>query len=99
MTDNKRSFFLAALLLHLACSSNPGPPLPSKDSKPASPPSPAPTVRFADLPVKSLERYRVTLTTSLGKVEIKPLPQQAPETVRQFLSLCQMGLYDHTAWH
>jgi peptidyl-prolyl cis-trans isomerase B (cyclophilin B) len=99
MNHNKPSFFLAALLVHLACSPNSGPPIPSKDSKPASPPPAAPTVRFADLPAKSLEGYRVTLTTSLGKVEIKPLPQQAPETVRQFLSLCQMGVYDHTAWH
>jgi peptidyl-prolyl cis-trans isomerase B (cyclophilin B) len=99
MTDNKRSFFLAALLVHLACSSNSGPPIPAKDSRPASPPPPAPTVRFSDLSAKALERYRVTLTTSLGKIEIEPLPQQAPETVRQFLSLCQMGFYDHTAWH
>jgi peptidyl-prolyl cis-trans isomerase B (cyclophilin B) len=99
MNHNKPSFFLAALLVHLACSSNSGPPIPSKDSKPISLPPAAPAVRFTDLPAKSLEGYRVTLTTSLGKVEIKPLPQQAPETVRQFLSLCQMGVYDHTAWH
>jgi peptidyl-prolyl cis-trans isomerase B (cyclophilin B) len=99
MIVNRRSFFPAALLLHLACSSNSGPPVPAKGSRPASPPPPAPTLRFADLPAKTLEGYRVTLTTSLGKIEIKPLPQQAPETVRQFLSLCQMGFYDHTAWH
>lgn len=39
------------------------------------------------------------LNTSLGNIEIDLLPQQAPDTVRQFLSTCQMGLYDHTAWH
>lgn len=41
----------------------------------------------------------MALTTSLGAIGIDPLPEQAPETVRQFLYLCQMGFYDHTAWH
>jgi peptidyl-prolyl cis-trans isomerase B (cyclophilin B) len=70
-----------------------------KEPKLSSRSSAATSVRFADLSVEALKEYRVTLTTSVGKIEIDLQPQQAPETVRQFLSICQMGLYDHTAWH
>jgi peptidyl-prolyl cis-trans isomerase B (cyclophilin B) len=90
---------LAGSLLYLACSSEPGPPRPVKDSRQIAPPSAAPNVRFADLSVEALKEYGVTLNTSLGDIKIELLPQQAPETVRQFLSICQMGLYNHTAWH
>ena len=99
MIVNGRSVFLVVLLFHLACGSSSGPPAPAKDSKLASPTAPAPTLRFADLSAEALKEYRVTLTTSIGKIEIEPLPEQAPETVRQFFYLCQMGFYDHTAWH
>lgn len=97
--DSRCLFLLVALLLQLACDSKPGPPDAAQDAKPSSlSPSPPP-VRFADLSVEALKEYGVTLNTSVGKIEIELLPQQAPETVRQFLSICQMGLYDHTAWH
>ena len=95
---NRCLFLLVTLLPQLACSSKSGPPGKANDAKPSVPP-PAPTVRFADLPVEALKDYRVILTTSVGKLEIEVFPEQAPETVRQFLSVCQMGLYDHTAWH
>jgi peptidyl-prolyl cis-trans isomerase B (cyclophilin B) len=39
------------------------------------------------------------LNTSLGKIEIVFLPEIAPEHVRNFLRLTQLGFYDHTAWH
>src|SRR5439155_22530518 len=53
---------------------------------------------YEDLSVVALEASRVTLTASIGKIEIALFPQQAPETLRQFLYLCQTGFYDHTAW-
>jgi peptidyl-prolyl cis-trans isomerase B (cyclophilin B) len=94
---NPGSLFLIALILYLGCSSKSGPPGSAKNAAPSS--RPAQNVHFADLPVAALKEYRVTMTTSVGKIEIELLPEQAPETVRQFLHLCQLGFYDHTAWH
>ena len=95
---NRRCLFLLALLLHSACSSKSPPPSPANDSRPDSP-LPSTTLSFENLSVGALKAYRVTLTASIGKIEIALFPQQAPETVRQFLYLCQTGFYDHTAWH
>jgi peptidyl-prolyl cis-trans isomerase B (cyclophilin B) len=100
----RRSFWQITLLMVaplfcLACTSRSGLPQPANDAQPSAHPPPGQTVRFADLPVQALRDYRVLLTTSVGKIEIELFAEQAPETVRQFLSICQMGLYDRTAWH
>jgi len=95
----RRSLLLAALLLNAACGSKPEPTHSTNSTEPSAPPPQAQTVPFADLSVDALQEYRVRLTSTLGKIEIELLPHRAPETVRQFLSICQMGLYDHTAWH
>jgi peptidyl-prolyl cis-trans isomerase B (cyclophilin B) len=95
----RRAFVLAALLLYPACGSKPAPTHSANSSKPSPAPAQTQTIRFADLSPEALQEYRVILTTTLGKIEIELLPHQAPEAVRQFLSVCQLGLYDHTAWH
>jgi peptidyl-prolyl cis-trans isomerase B (cyclophilin B) len=92
------TFLLVAPLVYLACSSKSG-TQPGTDAELSAVSAPAPTVHFAELPVEALSDYRVILTTSVGKIEVELFPEQAPETARQFLSICQMGLYDHTAWH
>ena len=62
----------------------------------------APTRAFISFSQKSsdqLKSYQVKLKTSLGNITLGFLPDVAPEHVRNFLRLCQMGFYDHTAWH
>ncbi|HEX9846011.1 MAG TPA: peptidylprolyl isomerase [Candidatus Nitrosotenuis sp.] len=41
----------------------------------------------------------VTIETKFGKIIFKPLPDVAPETVRNFMNLVQSGFYDGTLFH
>jgi hypothetical protein len=62
----------------------------------------APTRAFISFSQKTsdqLKNYQVRLKTSLGNITLEFLPDVAPEHVRNFLRLCQMGFYDHTSWH
>jgi peptidyl-prolyl cis-trans isomerase B (cyclophilin B) len=52
----------------------------------------------ADSPA-DLARYRATIETSLGALELEMLPDKAPETVRQFLRLAAAGVYDGVSIH
>lgn len=95
-----RGVILCALML-AACSRNED-RLPSRktDSQAANQPTPLRTfVAFSQKNSEQLKRYQVVLRTSLGNITIKFFPEVAPEHVRNFLRLCQMGFYDHTAWH
>lgn len=60
------------------------------------PPEKAP---FEDAGVEEMARYRVRLSTSLGPIELELFPDLAPEHVRQFLRLVELGLYDGTRFH
>lgn len=40
-----------------------------------------------------------TIETNLGKIVFKLLPDLAPETVRNFITLAQAGFYDGTLFH
>jgi peptidyl-prolyl cis-trans isomerase B (cyclophilin B) len=60
------------------------------------PPEKAP---FADAPVEELARYRAILETSLGEIGIEFMPDKAPEHVRNFLRLSELGVYDGMAFH
>ena len=56
-------------------------------------------ISFSQKSSDQLKNYQVRLKTSLGSITLEFLPDVAPEHVRNFLRLCQMGFYDHTAWH
>ena len=56
-------------------------------------------VSFSQQGSEQLKNYQVLLKTSLGNITLGFFPDVAPEHVRNFLRLCQMGFYDHTAWH
>lgn len=43
--------------------------------------------------------YTATLETSCGKIRVKLLPQQAPQTVNSFVFLADEGWYDGTVFH
>lgn len=52
----------------------------------------------ADTPA-DLGRYRVTVETTMGSMDLEMLPDKAPETVRQFLRLADAGVYDGILVH
>lgn len=58
-----------------------------------------PPVRFVNDTAAELAKYRVTLETTMGAVELEMLPNLAPETVRQFLRLAEAGVYDGILVH
>ncbi|MBC8159754.1 MAG: peptidylprolyl isomerase [Roseiflexaceae bacterium] len=43
--------------------------------------------------------YTATITTPGGDVQVKLLPEIAPETVNNFVFLAREGFYDGTTWH
>jgi peptidyl-prolyl cis-trans isomerase A (cyclophilin A) len=51
---------------------------------------------LADTPDKN---PRVIMETSLGKITIELFPQEAPETVKNFLSYVSDGFYEGTIFH
>ncbi len=62
--------------------------------KPADVPPP-----FATESVAALAGYRAVLETSLGDITLGFTPDTAPEHVRNFLRLAELGVYDGTTWH
>ena len=97
-----RSFGTAfCLLMLVSCGRNSNHPQPNDASREAAN-HPAPIRSFISFSQKSsdqLKNYQVRLKTSLGNITVGFFPEVAPEHVRNFLRLCQMGFYDHTAWH
>ena len=61
---------------------------------------PAPTyISFSEKSKEELRNFHVILETSMGDIELEFFPDVAPEHVRAFLRLSQLGIYDHTSWH
>src|SRR5262245_10537745 len=73
----------------------------SHDASRVTPDEPVPIRSFVSFSQKNsdqLKNYQVRLKTSLGSISVGFFPEVAPEHVRSFLRLCQMGFYNHTAW-
>ena len=62
--------------------------------KPAAAPAP-----FSTESAEELAKYRATIETSMGNITLEFFPDRAPNHVRQFLRLAQLGAYDGTAFH
>jgi cyclophilin family peptidyl-prolyl cis-trans isomerase len=62
--------------------------------KPAERPVP-----FTTEPVEALARHRAVLETSLGDITVSFTPDKAPEHVRNFLRLAELGVYDDMTFH
>ena len=61
-------------------------------------PPPAP-VPFVTETVEELASYRAVLETSFGEIAIAPRPDLAPEHVRNFLRLAEVGVFDGMSFH
>jgi len=53
---------------------------------------------FDKADVKTMASQCVRLETEAGNIEVELYPEQAPETVRNFLNLTALGLYDTTTF-
>jgi peptidyl-prolyl cis-trans isomerase B (cyclophilin B) len=62
--------------------------------KPAPVPEP-----FVSETVEQLSKYRAIIETSLGNMTVELFPDRAPNHVRNFLRLAQLGVYDGSAFH
>jgi cyclophilin family peptidyl-prolyl cis-trans isomerase len=62
--------------------------------KPPERPTPYTTETVADL-----VRHRAVLETSLGEITVSFTPDKAPEHVRNFLRLAELGVYDDMTFH
>ena len=60
------------------------------------PPAPEP---FSGESIQDLSAMRAVLETSLGAITIEFFPERAPNHVRNFLRLAQVGVYDGMAFH
>ncbi|HTM05196.1 MAG TPA: peptidylprolyl isomerase [Vicinamibacterales bacterium] len=54
---------------------------------------------FANESMEELGKHHAIIETSLGNIEIAFFPDKAPNHVRQFLRLAQLGVYDGTTFH
>ncbi|HXV59615.1 MAG TPA: peptidylprolyl isomerase [Vicinamibacteria bacterium] len=54
---------------------------------------------FSTESVEQLARYRAVLETEKGEITVELFPQKAPNHVRNFLRLAQIGAYDGVAFH
>ena len=62
--------------------------------------TPPPEVEpFSTATVDQLKAYRAVLETSAGPITIEFFPEKAPEHVRNFLRLSQLGVYDAMSFH
>ena len=71
------------------------------NARPQSSPSPTSSVKaepFDGADIKTMASKCVRLETEAGNIELELYPEQAPETVRNFLNLTALGLYDTTTF-
>lgn len=73
------------------------------NSRPQTSPSPdLPVVQkpepFDKADIKTMSTECVRIETELGNIETEMYPEQAPETVRNFLNLTALGLFDTTTF-
>jgi peptidyl-prolyl cis-trans isomerase B (cyclophilin B) len=84
---------------------DPSPDVTTKQQPPPPTPLPTPTPQptptaepFDGASVERMAAQCVRLETEAGTIEMKMLPEAAPETVRNFLNLVAIGAYDTTTF-
>ena len=68
------------------------------NSRPAPKPEPRPAEPFDRADVKTMAATCVELNTESGVIDLELYPENAPETVRNFLNLVAIGAYDTTTF-
>ena len=102
----RRSFVILSIGMFLtaaALGQKPAPTLsPAKEvGKANARPSPTPAAKaepFDLADVRTMASKCVTLDTEAGAIELEMYPEQAPESVRNFLNMAATGLLDTTAF-
>lgn len=69
------------------------------NARPATSATTAKAEPFDNADVRTMSEQCVRLETELGNIEIELYPEQAPETVRNFLNLVATGMYDTTTFN
>ena len=74
-------------------------PSPPRDARKTNQRSAAPKPEpFEKADVKTMEAQCVRLETEAGNIELEMFPETAPETVRNFLNLSALGIFDGTTF-
>lgn len=71
---------------------------PAKANARPTPPPAAKAEPFDKADVKTMASQCVSLDTEAGAIDMELYPEQAPETVRNFLNLAATGMYDTTTF-
>ena len=71
---------------------------PAKANARPTPAAPAKAEPFDKADLKALASQCVSLDTEAGAIEIEVYPEQAPESVRNFLNLAATGMFDTTTF-
>lgn len=96
--------FLKLLILSVICLSSSAiaqtaTPTPGKaNARPTPAPSEPKPEPFDKADVKTMAGQCVSIDTEAGAIELEVFPESAPETVRNFLNLAALGLYDGTSF-
>ena len=92
---------LGVFLVVAAAAQQPSPSPAKEVGKANARPSPTPVAKaepFDSADVKTMASKCVTLDTEAGLIEVEMYPEQAPESVRNFLNMAATGLLDTTAF-
>ena len=92
---------LGVFLVVAAAAQQPSPSPAKEAGKANTRPSPTPVAKaepFDSADVKTMASKCVSLDTEAGVIELELYPEQAPESVRNFLNMAATGLLDTTAF-
>ena len=91
---------IGILFLTLSCLAQEEPK--KTNARPRATPIPVDSVSkpepYDNADIKTMASKCVRLETEAGNIEVELYPEQAPETVRNFLNLTALGLYDTTTF-
>lgn len=101
----RRSVFLFVLFVCFAENFYPQQPaatpetreVPKANARPTPPPNAIPEP-FEKADVKTMAAQCVSLDTEAGAIEMEMFPEHAPESVRNFLNVISLGLFDTTSF-
>jgi peptidyl-prolyl cis-trans isomerase B (cyclophilin B) len=89
---------LLVLFAGLSLAQTPSPSPAKVNARPTQEPSAPKPEPFDKADVKTMAAQCVTLDTEAGMIELEVYPESAPESVRNFLNLASIGLFNGTSF-